>query len=48
MTPSAAFQLGYDAYLGSYKDKINPFPEGTDNHSYWQDGFNSAQADFSY
>jgi hypothetical protein len=47
MIRSAAYKLGYDAYLGSMRDKINPHPEGTEAHSDWWRGFNDAQADYS-
>jgi hypothetical protein len=45
MHQSAAFTTGYDAYLGPMKERTNPYPDGTPEHSEWWAGFNSAQAD---
>lgn len=45
MDRSAAFQRGYDAYLGPMKGKANPYAEGTKDHDDWWEGFNVAQAD---
>lgn len=45
MEKSAAFQLGYDAYLGPMKGKKNPHPEGSQAHDDWWEGFDAAQAD---
>jgi len=42
-----AYKQGYDAYLGPMRGKINPHPEGSDEHSQWWQGFNDAQADYS-
>lgn len=48
MDRTAAYQRGYDAYLGSMKDKINPYPEGSEQAQQWRDGFNTAQADYAW
>lgn len=47
MQRTAAFQRGYDAYLGSWKDKTNPYPPGSSEELEWWDGFNTAQADYA-
>jgi hypothetical protein len=47
MNQSAAYKLGYDAYLGPMKGKRNPYAEGTPEHAEWWSGFNAAQADYS-
>lgn len=48
MAKSAAYQLGYDAYLGPMRSKTNPYPMGTADHGDWWCGFNASQADHSW
>jgi ribosome modulation factor len=47
MQRSPAYTQGYEAYLGPMRDKTNPYPEGSEQHSQWWEGFNNAQADYS-
>lgn len=47
MERTAAFKLGYDAYLGPMKGKKNPYSEDAPEHKEWWEGFNAAQADYA-
>jgi hypothetical protein len=48
MEHSEAYQKGYDAYLGSMKDKVNPYRPDSRDADEWQAGYNHAQADCAW
>ena len=48
MKNSQAYRLGYDAYLGPWAGKTNPYPVDSTEHAYWEAGFNAAAADCSW
>jgi hypothetical protein len=48
MEKTAAYELGYDAYLGPIKGKTNPFHEESKEFAEWWRGFNAAQADMAW